>query len=102
MRTLEKFFIRNTCIGELEWSEDSDFPWAKGRFIPNEYYNEFNQYFTCSNNSRELDAEKLLMDGYSYSDLQILADNEEISYLYTLILDDDFKAYWRFGFEPLE
>lgn len=106
MERSEKLFIADTLIGELQWGNDGDFPWAKGWFIPSPAFKSFEIFFENVKSSndesyRRLDIFALEKAGYTSADLKI-DDGVDICYLVGLNYYADGSAAWRFSMSPLE
>jgi hypothetical protein len=105
--TKDRVYFGDTFIGFLVWSPDSDFPWAKGTFIPSENFQQFLGYFTeiddCE--GQWLREDLLAQIGITTSMLRLIPENEnreEINYLHTLVLFENNLASWRLGDRPLQ
>lgn len=102
MASIQHLEIAGEQVGRLEWGPNSDFPWAKGKWIPLETFQKYEQYLSPTNNNyRSLDFSQLLDAGISSTQLRLIPDkdNNDIEYLHGLVLGDDDYAAWRFGEE---
>lgn len=106
MEPSEKLYIGDKLIGKLKWGTDSDFPWAKGWFIPLpnfKYFEKFVEIYKESNNEVRYRLNILALEnaGYKSADLKI-DDGTEICYLMDLDYYADGTAYWRFSMSPFD
>jgi hypothetical protein len=106
MPNTEQLFIAGTLIGELEWSADGNFPWAKGRFMPAPTFEQFLPYIDTQRTSdgllkHSVNFDRLIDAGFKFSDMKLI-DGDEITYIYVLDFYDDQTAFWRIGISPLD
>lgn len=95
--------IAGQHVATLTWSDESDFPWARGPLEPAAGWPLLEPFLiTTAHGSRRLDDNALAAEHPPHTWRLESGSDEEPFYLHTLVLNTDTAAAWRCGLDPLD